>query len=170
MLLEEIDRPDQALHRGLGEKYARRTFRLETTYALGDAAPAVGDHRRAACLRLHRNNPEILLSREEKCTGALHIVTHDIRILIAENANILCRHALYPAQFWAIPDHNEALVAEMPKRCDYKVDPLVRNQSRRREEEIVLFLAHPEILHIDGRIKNGCIASIHLPDAPTDKG
>ena len=92
----------------------RRTF--QSPNRLHRPAPAKGDHRCSARLRLHRQNAEIFLGGKDKRLGLAQILAHHVLRLIAQKCDI--RPGIRPGLFILRPvaDHHQLPLRQPGKR------------------------------------------------------
>ena len=159
----ESPRPIVLVEEQAGRRRAAAAHRLER------AAAAIGDHRRAARLRLDRRDAEVLLGGEDERARTLHPVDQPLGALVAEPAHVGRQRALHASGFGAVADHDQATLGHRRERLDDERHALVRHQPRRAEVEVLLVAAQCEALDVDRRMDHLGLAPVGLADAACDE-
>src|SRR5690606_35455849 len=142
---------------------------VEAAYAFAHASFAVGDHWRAARLRLHRGDAEILSGSKDERSCVLQVMPQSVVALIAEQADIGRGLVLDLLQLRAVADHDEMLVRKVFERFDNHPDPFLGYHPGCCHKEVTFRLAEIKFPDIDRRVDHGSFASVSLPDAAPDK-
>src|SRR5690606_29690919 len=133
------------------------------------ASFAVGDHRRAARLRLHRGDAEILSGSKDERSCLLQVMPQSVVALVSEYADVGCGLVLDLRQLRTVADHHEMLVPKVFERFDNHPDPFVRYHPGRRYKKITFFVLVIKFPDLDRRVDHGSFASVSLPDAASDE-
>ncbi|MNS85389.1 hypothetical protein D3C72_1192530 [compost metagenome] len=170
-VLEAANRTHDVLHGLAPEEHAGTGAGIAgVDHRLAGAAPPQRDYRRAARLRLHGHDAEILLGGEHKGPGALHMVDEYLGRLVAQHPHVGRQHGLDAREVRPIANHHQPLVRHGREGFHDQRNLLVRHQPGGGQVEVLAALARAEALHIHRREYHRGRAAVDLADAPRHVG